>query len=96
MINLIGIYLVGIWVLCVLFAFLGNDPDSKFMFRVVLTWPFSITVFLIVLAVDAMGWEVQMWPGAKRFGVRLPKNPEVYGFAMTLFGKEFQIWKRKT
>ena len=90
------IYLTGVFAFIVLFAMRTPDTDAKFMFRAVLVWPFSLTVILIVLAWSAIGWEVEVWPVEKRFGFRKPAaNGMVRGFAVTLFGNEFQVYKHR-
>jgi hypothetical protein len=47
---------------------------------------------LWITALSAVGWEVEVARGNKRFGFRKPTNPAIRGFAITVFGTEFQFY----
>ena len=90
------IYLTVVLALVVLFAIRTPDTDAKFLFRAVLVWPFSVTVILFVLFWDALGWTIDVFPNKeKRFGFRWPSTNKVRGFAVTVFGNEYQVYKER-
>ncbi len=94
--DLMTIYFAGVMAFSVLFALrAGAHEDARFLFRAVLVWPLSITVVAVVLLMDAVGWDMEAMRVEQMFGFRKPTNPEVRGFAVTLFYAEIQVWKKR-
>ena len=94
--ELIVAYLVGVVVLQGLFAIRAPHEDSLTVFALCLCWPVSILLITLMFLLEALGWYIDTgMRSTVRFGFRRPTNPEVRGFAVTLFGTEIQFWTHK-
>ena len=90
------IYFAGVMAFAILMALRASPhEDARFLFRAVLVWPLSITVIVVVLLMDAVGWNMEAQRVEKMFGFRKPTNKEVRGFAITVFYAEIQVWKSR-
>lgn len=83
--------IVAFSVLLALRAHPGEDP--RFLFRAVLVWPFSIAVIAVVMLISATGWDMEARRVNKMFGFRKATNPQVRGFAATVFYAEIRVFK---
>ena len=94
--ELITYWMYGVVAFGVLMAMRASPhEDARFLFRAVLVWPFSITVIVLVLLFDAIGWDMDAMRVEKMFGFRKPTNKEIRGFAVTVFFCEVQFWKKR-
>lgn len=92
--ELFNYWMYGVVAFGVLFALRAHPgEDPRFLFRAVLSWPFSVLVVALVMLITALGWDMDATRGSKMFGFRRPTNTEVRGFAITLFRAEIQFWK---
>lgn len=87
------IYLSGIVAMFGFFAWRESTADIRLVFKLSLIWPASIVVAVLIWSLDASGIDIQTAEGSKMFGTRRPTNPNCKGFAVTLFGTEFQFTK---
>jgi hypothetical protein len=87
-------YLSGVVVLQGLFAIRAPHEEARTVFAICLFWPVSILLIALMFLLGAVKWDIDVAEGTKRFGFRKPTNPEVRGFAVTVFGTEFQFWKK--
>lgn len=92
--EMIVAYLVGVVVLQGLFAIRAPHEEARTVFAICLFWPVSIVLIALMFLLGAVKWDIDVAEGIKRFGFRKPTNPEVRGFAVTVFGTEFQFWKK--
>jgi hypothetical protein len=90
--ELIVAYLVVVVVFQGLFAIRAPHEDALTVFVLCICWPASIVIMLWITALSTVGWEVEVARGNKRFGFRKPTNPAIRGFAITMFGTEFQFY----
>jgi hypothetical protein len=88
-------YLVGVVVFQGLFAFRSPHVDGLTAFALCICWPVSIVLIAFVFLLDAMGWDIDTAENTKMFGYRKPTNTKVRGFAVTVFGTEFQFYSMK-
>lgn len=91
--ELITAYLAGFVVLVGMFAARVPHENVRVVFAIALAWPVSILAILFMLMLSVIGWDLDTAQGIKMFGFRKPTNPEVRGFAITIFFVEVQFWK---
>ncbi len=92
--ELIVAYLVGVVVLQGLFAIRAPHEEALTVFAICLFWPVSVMLIALMFLMGAVNWDLDVAESNTRFGYRKPTNPEVRGFAITVFGTEFQFWKK--
>jgi len=90
--EIVVAYLVGVVVLQGLFAVRAPHQDGLTVFAICLFWPVSIVLIAFMFMLEAVGWDIDVAEGTKRFGYRKPTNPAVRGFAVTVFGTEIQFY----
>jgi hypothetical protein len=93
--ELIVAYLVGVVVLAGVWAMRVPHEDVRVVFVLCLFWPVSIVLIALMFLLSAVGWEIDTAENTKRFGFRKPTNPAIRGFAVTVFGTEFQFYSMK-
>ena len=94
--ELFNYWIYGVVAFSVLLALRADVMENpRFLFRAVILWPFSITVIALVMLFSATGCEFDAARGKKMFGFRLPTNPNVKGFAVTVFYAEIRVWRNK-
>jgi len=93
--ELIVAYLVGIVVLAGLFAIRAPHEDLRVVFVLSVFWPVSVVLIALMFLMSAVGWDMDTAPSTERFGYRKPTNTKVRGFAVTVFGTEFQFYSLK-
>ena len=93
--DMITAYLVGALVLIGLWAWRVPHEDVRMVFILSIMWPLSVVVILFIVALSAIGWEMELDKGKKAFGFRKPTNPLVKGFALTVLFQEFQFYKAR-
>ena len=93
--EMIVAYLVGIVVLAGLFAIRSPHEDVRVVFVLSVFWPVSIVLIAGMFLIQAVNWDFDVAESTKRFGYRKPTNPAVRGFAVTMFGTEFQFYSMK-
>lgn len=93
--ELITAYLVGFVVLVGMFAARVPHENVRVVFALALAWPLSIAAIVFMVVLNATGWDLDTANGTKMFGFRRPTNPEVRGFALTVFYGEVQFWKAR-
>jgi hypothetical protein len=93
--ELIVTYLVMVVVLQGLFAFRAPHQDALTVFALCLCWPVSIVLIALMFLLQAVRWDFDVAESTTRFGFRKPTNPNARGFAVTVFGTEFQCWKKR-
>jgi hypothetical protein len=93
--EMIVAYLAGIVVFAGLFAIRAPHEELRVVFVLSLFWPVSIVLIAFMFLIQAVKWDMDVAESTKRFGFRKPTNPKVRGFAVTLFGTEFQFYSMK-
>ena len=89
------IYFVGFIVTVGAFAVRARDVESRTLFLIALTWPLSMAFALFIWLLSIVGADMDVRDSDKMFGYRKPTNPEVRGFAVTVFHSEIQFWKKR-
>ena len=95
MIEAALVYLAGVVVLAGAFAIRTPDQDLRMVFLLSMFWPASLVFIVFISALWAIKWDFDVGAGTTWFGFRKPGNPEVRGFAVTLFKSELQFWKKR-
>jgi hypothetical protein len=93
--ELIVAYLVMVVVLQGLFALRAPHQDAPTVFALCLCWPVSIVLIALMFLMSAVNWDIDVAESTKKFGYRKPTNPNARGFAVTVFGTEFQFYSMK-
>jgi hypothetical protein len=93
--EMIVAYLAGVVVLQGLFALRAPHEEALTVFVLCLFWPVSIVLMALLVLMQLVRWEVEVAESTKRFGFRKPTNPKAKGFAVTVFGTEFQFFSMK-
>ena len=93
--ELIVAYLVGVVVLQGLFAVRAPHQDALTVYAICICWPASIVLIALMFLLGAVNWDFDVAESTKKFGFRRPTNPQVKGFAVTVFGTEFQFYSMK-
>jgi len=93
--EMIVAYLVGVVVLQGLFAVRAPHQDGLTVFAICICWPVSIVLITLMFLLGAVNWDFDVAESTTRFGFRKPTNPEVRGFAVTVFNTEFQFYSVK-
>jgi hypothetical protein len=93
--ELIVAYLIGFVITVGAFAVRAPDVESPTLFLIAITWPLSILFALFIYLLTAVGADLDVQDSPKMFGFRKPTNPQVKGFAITVFHSEVQFWKQK-
>jgi len=90
-----AIYATGAILLVGAFAARVPHEDVAVVFLLAVFWPVSVLAILGMVALTAVGWNMDMAKGAKMFGFRKPTNPEAKGVAFTFLYQEFQFYSVK-
>ena len=93
--EMIVAYLVGVVVLQGLFAVRAPHQDGLTVFAICICWPVSVVLITLMFLLGAVNWDFDVAESTTRFGFRKPTNPEVRGFAVTVFNTEFQFYSVK-
>ena len=93
--ELIVAYLTGVVVLQGLFAIRAPHEEALTVFALCLCWPVSIVLIALMFLLQAVRWDFDIAESTKKFGFRKPTNPNVRGFAVTVFGTEFQFYSMR-
>ena len=93
--ELIVAYLVMVVVLQGLFAIRAPHEEALTVFVLCLFWPVSIVLIALMFLLGAVKWDFDVAESTTRFGFRKPTNPNARGFAVTVFGTEFQFYSMK-
>ena len=93
--EMIVAYLVGVVVLQGLFALRAPHQELRTVFAICLFWPASIVLIAFMFLLAAVNWDFDVAESTTRFGFRKPTNPNAKGFAVTVFGTEFQFYSMK-
>jgi len=93
--ELIVAYLVGVVVLQGLFAIRAPHEEALTVFVICLFWPVSIVLIALMFLLQAVRWDFDVAESTTRFGFRKPTNPNARGFAVTVFGTEFQFYSMR-
>lgn len=89
----VTIYLLCAIALMIAFAVRTSDIDVSHALFWGILWPIALVLIVVFLAIDKSGWEMDIKVNnTKRFGFRRPIGGGA-GFAVTIFGLEFQVWK---
>jgi hypothetical protein len=89
------IYFVGFIVTVGAFAVRVPDLESRTLFLIAMAWPLSIAFAVFIYLLSFVNADMDVQDSDKMFGFRKPTNPEVKGFAVTVFHSEVQFWKKK-
>lgn len=95
MIEAALIYLAGVVALAGAFAIRTPHQDLRTVCLLSMFWPASLVFIVFVSALWAIKWDMDVASSATWFGFRKPSNPEVRGFAVTVFKSELQFWKKR-
>lgn len=95
MFELMMMYMAGVILMAAAFAARTPYQDLRMVFLLSLFWPLTLLFVLFIGALWAVKWDFDVAEGIKMFGFRKPTNPEVTGFAITLFKCEMQFWKKR-
>jgi len=90
--EIVVAYLAGVVVLQGLFALRAPHQELRTVFAICICWPASILLIAGMFLMSAVNWDIDVAESTKRFGYRKPTNPNVKGFALTLFNTEFQFY----
>jgi hypothetical protein len=82
----VAILVVGLWAARV------PHEDVGTVFVLALAWPATIVFIVVIMLMNATGWDINITKGAKMFGFRRPTNPNARGFAVTAFNAEIQVY----
>jgi hypothetical protein len=93
--ELIVAYLAGVVVLQGLFAIRAPHEEALTVFVICLFWPVSIVLIALMFLLQAVRWDFDVAESTTRFGFRKPTNPNARGFAVTVFGTEFQFYSMR-
>ena len=93
--ELIVAYLIGVVVLQGLFAIRAPHEEALTVFALCLCWPVSIVLIALMFLLQAVRWDFDVAESTKKFGFRKPTNPNARGFAVTVFGTEFQFYSMR-
>jgi hypothetical protein len=93
--EMIVAYLVGVVVLQGLFAIRAPHEEALTVYAICLFWPVSIVLIALMFLLSAVGWDMDVAESTKKFGFRKATNPKARGFAVTVFGTEFQFYSMK-
>jgi hypothetical protein len=93
--EMIVAYLTGVVVLQGLFALRAPHEEGLTVFAICLFWPISIVLIALMFLMSAVNWDIDVAESTKKFGYRKPTNPNARGFAVTVFGTEFQFYSMK-
>lgn len=85
----VAMFVVGLWANRVPYE------DVRTVFLLAVAWPVSILAILFMVLLNASGWDLDIVNGATRFGFRRPTNPKAKGWAVTVFGKEVQVYSMR-
>jgi hypothetical protein len=77
------------------FAVRAPDVESRTLFLIAMSWPLSMAFALFILLLSLVGADLDVQDSDRMFGYRKPTNPEVKGFAITVFHSEIQFWKNR-
>lgn len=88
-------YLVGFVALVGMFAIRAPHENLRTVFALAVMWPLSIAAILAMILMTFTGWNLDAAKGTKMFGFRRASNPQVKGFAITIFYGEVQFYKVK-
>lgn len=88
----VAMLVVGLWATRV------PHEDVKIVFILAVAWPLTIVGIAGMLFLYAINWDFDIVKGTTQFGFRKPTNPNAKGWAVTVFGKEIQLYsvRRKT
>ena len=87
------IYFVGFIATVGAFAIRARDVESRTLFWIALAWPLSMAFALFIFLLSLVNADMDVRDSDKMFGYRKSTNPEVRGFAVTVFYSELQFWK---
>jgi hypothetical protein len=93
--ELIVVYLVMVVVLQGLFAIRAPHQDAPTVFALCLFWPVSIVLIALMFLLQVSKWDINVAESHDLFGFRRPTNPNVRGFAVSLFNTEFRFYKAR-
>ena len=93
--EMIVAYLAGVVVLQGLFAIRAPHEEALTVYAICLFWPVSIVLIAGMFLLGAVNWDFDVAESTTRFGFRKPTNPNAKGFAVTVFGTEFQFYSLK-
>lgn len=97
LITAYAIYMTGVILLIGLWAVRVSHENIRTVFALSLVWPLTILIVIGMLALDAVGWKMDVANSDKMFGSRKSTNPMVRGIAVSVFGVELQFYSpRKT
>ena len=89
------IYMIGFIVTVGAFAIRAPDVESRTLFWIALAWPLSMAFALFIYALSLVNADMDVQDSDRMFGFRRPTNPEIKGFAITVFHSEVQFWKAR-
>jgi hypothetical protein len=93
--EMIVAYLVGFIVTVGAFAVRVPDLESRTLFLIAIAWPLSMAFAVFIYLLSLVNADMDVQDSPKMFGFRKATNPEVKGFAVTVFHSEVQFWKKK-
>jgi len=91
--EMVTIYMTGMIFLMGMFAWRVPREDCRIVFILGLIWPLTIVLTVFMIFLDAVNWKLEVAKGTKMFGFRKSANPKVRGYAVTIIGDEFQMFK---
>lgn len=89
------IYMAGVILMAAAFAIRTPYQDLRMVALLSLFWPLTLVFTLFMSIIWAIKWDFDVAASSKMFGFRKPTNPEVTGFAITVFKSELQFWKKR-
>lgn len=84
------IYIAGVFIVQILTAINNQDAETRDTIAISYLWP----VALIIVIIDACGWDINVVSCNTKLGFRRRKDSKLPGFAIAIFNIECQFWKR--
>lgn len=93
--EMITAYMTGIIALIGLWAWRVPHENVRTIFVLAIIWPLSVIAIIGMIVLESTGWAFDFAKNDKMFGFRRPTNINVRGFAVTVFGIEFQFYSKR-
>jgi len=93
--EMIVTYMAGFIVTVGAFAVRAKEVEARALFIIALAWPLSILFAMFIFLLSTVGADFDVKDSNVRFGFRKATNPKARGFAVTLFGAEFQLYQMR-
>lgn len=87
-------YMAVVVVLQAVIAVRAAEMEARSAFILSMVWPLTFLTMILVLLVGAVGWTFDFKLAKKMVGFRRPQDGWP-GFAVTICGIEWLVWKKR-